>query len=1007
MKTTAALSLLLTLSLSSAFAQEGPPPPEGYVVLPTASGELRYLEATADSDEDGISNELELNGYRFDIATGALLACDPAVETPCFQTDPTLTTTDGDPYSDFMEVTGINMPGDVPAPYNHPLVAAMPVIAVVLKDYDVIPITEITNTSGGEQSTSFTNSVTTTEEVGGSIGSSFSLNPAELFKVESEVNYSVSEARMSSTTSTFGTNWSNSRAVNSSEAARLRLRLQVKNIGSASALRVQPTVILSLGETPITSFKLGNADAILELSPGSVYPAGGQAIPIEEGVRGDGQTSQIKISLRDLKALMSGAPLRLSVSQVDAVVMRWNVATQAFDSEVPWLGFDSQIRTSSLSLKLIKGEGVAQEYRLFAGSQGFSPGYRLRDLLDRVMTVGREGDVDLLDGVPYPETWFAATPSDALIEAWVAAQRPAGMLDVVVPRNTSLFMLTPEEAEGPDVRYASFAPGMKSIYALAVPGAGFPVQSASAEVFVKGQPVRLTLERPDGAAFYSNVTPLDSSATKNPEGSFGRVTFKDARGAETSAELVPALYAGCTDVKENEPLLPQPGGEYLVFYQSDPDRPVEVHCQFFSDDGKLLEEPVESYWFPVASGTDTRYINDLSFFNRDVGAAASGFLVMMTTDGGRSWSEAPHSGKGGSNGVAFADENTLVAVGFFRSIVRSADAGATWTETHVEDCCIFNKVAFGDPATGLAVGESLAAIYRTSDGGISWEALDRELTMSHLTDVVFPAPTIGIIVGRARSASGTSGGIMRSTDAGLSWEDIQKTDTNPLSAVAFADASNGLAVGWSGNAQDGFSGVVLRTTDGGVTWEAQPPVPGVILSDVAFMDEQVAFAVGQGSNGTGGVIIRSEDGGRSWARQNSRTDLRLFTVAAADANTAVAGGENGVLLRTGSRGGNPSVVTSSERRDPVELPQQVRLDANYPNPFSGETTIPFRLSGAVHVRVEVFDVLGRKVAGVADGMYPAGIHSIRFDGGRLTSGLYLYRLTAGREVYTRTMIVLK
>ena len=94
--------------------------------------------------------------------------------------------------------------------------------------------------------------------------------------------------------------------------------------------------------------------------------------------------------------------------------------------------------------------------------------------------------------------------------------------------------------------------------------------------------------------------------------------------------------------------------------------------------------------------------------------------------------------------------------------------------------------------------------------------------------------------------------------------------------------------------------------------------------------------------------------------------------------------------------------------DPVanessSTPQPVRLHAPHPNPASRETTIAFELSEAGPARVEVFDVLGRRVAVLADGVVSEGEHAVTWEAGSLPSGLYLVRLTAGNTVQTRRL----
>lgn len=84
-----------------------------------------------------------------------------------------------------------------------------------------------------------------------------------------------------------------------------------------------------------------------------------------------------------------------------------------------------------------------------------------------------------------------------------------------------------------------------------------------------------------------------------------------------------------------------------------------------------------------------------------------------------------------------------------------------------------------------------------------------------------------------------------------------------------------------------------------------------------------------------------------------------------------------------------------------------QLDANYPNPFNPTTTIRYQVPSDSRVTLKIFDVLGRRVATLVNGEEKAGIHTISFDGSRLSSGVYFYRLTSGSHVFTRKMVLLK
>ena len=78
-----------------------------------------------------------------------------------------------------------------------------------------------------------------------------------------------------------------------------------------------------------------------------------------------------------------------------------------------------------------------------------------------------------------------------------------------------------------------------------------------------------------------------------------------------------------------------------------------------------------------------------------------------------------------------------------------------------------------------------------------------------------------------------------------------------------------------------------------------------------------------------------------------------------------------------------------------ETPEAVAVQPAYPNPFFQSTTLTYTLPHAAEVRVEVFDVLGRRVHLLADGFQSAGTHRVAFDAGDLPSGLYVIRFSAG------------
>jgi hypothetical protein len=86
--------------------------------------------------------------------------------------------------------------------------------------------------------------------------------------------------------------------------------------------------------------------------------------------------------------------------------------------------------------------------------------------------------------------------------------------------------------------------------------------------------------------------------------------------------------------------------------------------------------------------------------------------------------------------------------------------------------------------------------------------------------------------------------------------------------------------------------------------------------------------------------------------------------------------------------------------------------SNHPNPFNASTVISYTSETEGQVRLEVFDVLGRRLATLVDEFQSVGSHSLTWDaandrGQRVASGMYFYRLTVGDIVETRKMVLMK
>lgn len=106
------------------------------------------------------------------------------------------------------------------------------------------------------------------------------------------------------------------------------------------------------------------------------------------------------------------------------------------------------------------------------------------------------------------------------------------------------------------------------------------------------------------------------------------------------------------------------------------------------------------------------------------------------------------------------------------------------------------------------------------------------------------------------------------------------------------------------------------------------------------------------------------------------------------------------------------VVATEEETPPEGIPVDFELHANYPNPFNPSTKIRYGVPKTAFVRIGVYNVLGQLVSELVSSEMVAGYHDVDWNGrdlggGLAPSGVYFYRIEAGRFIETRSMVLQK
>lgn len=850
------LFLLTTLlATQSLLAQESP----RSLSYRGADGTLVQLEAGADTDGDGIDNELELNGFVFDLTSGEIQPWDGDESKRYFITDPLRASTDGDPYSDLMEVTGANMPGSIEAPYNHPLVAARPIIAVYMTDYEVIPNGEITDEEGRSVSDAFTNETTNEDQFGVGISAEVSLNPFELASASVETNYSHTHSFTQSSTFTEEFNWSSARSVSESEAARLRLNVYYVNLGSAPASNVRPTFNLMLGNKVIATFQSSLNSEAQTLAPGARFPANG-AIAIDSYVAGE-VDRDIVLNLDELKAVQRGTPLSIVVPQVEANILRWNETTQSFSNEITWADYEQDIDPVSITLETNIG-GKSAQYQVYTGSPQFpDPLRNLRETLSLIFDVEDRNGVTFIEDRRYPEQWYFATDSEKIIEA---KNDMGELLDVPMFRGDRLVMLGPGEDASPAIDNTTFSNNLEYVFASARPINGFPITHAVASLYQETRIMEVNMEPVPGSAFVVNTDPIEEIFFG------GFVTVYNARGDARVEELVSpgriTAYHSCADRNENSFAFGMPlSGDLNTLFQ--------VGCRSIGSNA-FEERP----WTEVLQAfPEAQFTRDVYVVSRNVALRSTNTTgtqsIQRSTDGGVTWSSVANPGNNGFVfGFYFHDHQEGFAVGSSGNIWRTENAGANWSrisQPYTTNGLL--SIDFYDRDHGIIVGGD-GSVLKTSDGGLTWSPFTivapgtdiQDYGQLDLTDVQY--------INFERIAVTTFSAILMSYDGGDSW-DIHRvqdiTNTPPeiccvlTKDVQFPSVSTGYFVGSVNPSR------LFKTDDGGLSWEAIQMPEDAAVREVHFFDALNGIAIGID-------LYHTTDGGETWIEQKATTIPDVF-----------------------------------------------------------------------------------------------------------------------------------
>jgi len=398
------------------------------------------------------------------------------------------------------------------------------------------------------------------------------------------------------------------------------------------------------------------------------------------------------------------------------------------------------------------------------------------------------------------------------------------------------------------------------------------------------------------------------------------------------------------------------------------------------------------------------------------------FLICYCSLNGQNWTRIDFDFNSRIGLIKFNQSNDIYVSTQNDGIFYSPDSGNFWHTVDTTSSYSISDMAFNSR------GQSF---FCTSDGLIiaTRGRIDTVITAISPVSQIVVDTNDQLIINRSAI------GIIYSTDNGLTWS----SDTTfhfHETYLLNCDYNDNLYIGVTHNLGHNFESGLFRSQDHGTTWEylffhgnsfirtaiGQSKAYAVIGGNKLYYSEDIEnswdlvnqseeiiklvidkhdnlYAIFRNTNGL--FIFNNRDS--TWVKVNTNaiSDSIITDVAFDLDNIAYVGTSDGQLFK------NTSPTTSINKFKKTKVASLYTLNENYPNPFNSSTIIKFNLPKQNIVKIDIFNYLGQKIETLIGHQKSAGSHEVIFTAKNLPSGVYLYRIEAGKYQDVKKMILLR
>ncbi|MDR3610944.1 MAG: YCF48-related protein [Ignavibacteriaceae bacterium] len=400
----------------------------------------------------------------------------------------------------------------------------------------------------------------------------------------------------------------------------------------------------------------------------------------------------------------------------------------------------------------------------------------------------------------------------------------------------------------------------------------------------------------------------------------------------------------------------------------------------------------QSLWIKNQSPT-TKNLQKVVFIDSLTGwAIGDSGLIIHTSNGGMNWDIQNSNIDLDLLSVTFPNKNIGWALSWTDSppygtvILNTSDGGHSWKNEFYNGADVYLKsIYFVDSLNGFIGGYSNGILY-TTDGGNVWNQAEIDSFVGYpIYNIVFANKYYGFACGGSTDIMGV---IYKTTNGGKNWSG-KSVSADPIHSLVILDSLH--IVGIGGDIE--FGGGIVNSDNGGLSWNYKIlNIAGTGLA-ISFRTLSEGWALIKG-----GPFIVTYDKGFIWNNYSFPESPIIADIAFTDSLHGYAVGIGGTILKY-----NIPLTSIDEK---IELAAAFSLNQNYPNPFNPSTTISFFIPKMSKIILKIYDILGQEVKSFEHQM-DAGEHNIKLTFNNLSSGIYIYTLTAGGYRASKKMIFKK